>query len=97
MHGKGFYKWPDGGEYYGDYVNNIKEGNGRFKWVNGKIFEGQFKKGKPNGFGKLKTATRELDVEFKDGKLITNIKDVLQKEKEREIKNKIVEDNEQEL
>ena len=97
MHGKGLYKWPDGGEYYGDYVNNIKEGNGRFKWVNGKIFEGQFKKGKPNGFGKLKTATRELDVEFKDGKLVTNIKDVLQKEKEREIKNKIVEDNEQEI
>ena len=97
MHGKGLYKWPDGGEYYGDYVNNIKEGNGRFKWVNGKIFEGQFKKGKPNGFGKLKTATRELDVEFKDGKLVTNIKDVLQKEKEREIKNKIVEDNDQEL
>ncbi len=34
MHGKGLYKWPDGREYYGDYVNNIKEGYGRFKWNN---------------------------------------------------------------
>ena len=82
--GTGFYTWANKDTYKGNFVN-------------GKIFEGQFKKGKPNGFGKLKTATRELDVEFKDGKLVTNIKDVLQKEKEREIKNKIVEDNDQEL
>ena len=31
MHEKGLYKWADGREYYGDYVNNIKEGYGRFK------------------------------------------------------------------
>ena len=80
MHGKGLYKWPDGGEYYGDYVNNIKEGNGVFKWVNGKVFEGPFRKGRPNGIGKLKTGNREIEVEFKEGQLITNIKDVLQNE-----------------
>ena len=80
MHGKGLYKWPDGGEYYGDYVNNIKEGKGVFKWVNGKVFEGPFRKGRPNGIGKLRTNNREVDVEFKEGKLITNIKDVLQHE-----------------
>ena len=94
MHGKGLYKWPDGGEYYGEYVNNIKEGNGRFKWVNGKVFEGQFKRGKPSGFGKLKTSNREIDVEFKDGKLLTNIRDVIQKQKEKELNNKNVEDQE---
>ena len=69
MHGKGLYKWPDGGEYYGEYVNGIKEGYGIFKWVNGKIYEGQFHDGKPSGIGKLKTTAKEIDVEFKEGKL----------------------------
>ena len=54
----------DGREYYGDYVNNIKEGYGRFKWNNGKIYEGEFKKGKPSGFGKLKINNWEFYVEF---------------------------------
>ena len=76
MHGKGLYKWPDGGEYYGDYVNNIKEGFGVFKWTNGKTYEGEFKNGKPDGVGKLKANRKEMEVEFKDGRLITNIKDI---------------------
>ena len=76
MHGKGVYKWPDGGEYYGDYVNNVKEGFGVFRWTNGKIYEGEFKNGKPDGVGKLKTHKRDLDVEFKDGRLITNVKEL---------------------
>lgn len=76
MHGKGLYKWPDGGEYYGDYVNNIKEGFGIFKWTNGKTYEGEFKNGKPDGAGKLKANRKEMEVEFKDGRLITNIKDI---------------------
>jgi hypothetical protein len=76
MHGKGVYKWPDGGEYYGDYVNNVKEGFGVFRWTNGKIYEGEFKNGKPDGIGKLKTHKRDLDVEFKDGRLITSVKEL---------------------
>jgi hypothetical protein len=76
MHGKGLYKWPNGGEYYGDYVNNIKEGFGIFRWNNGKTYEGEFKNGKPNGMGKLKTHKREMEVEFKDGKLISNVQDL---------------------
>ena len=90
MHGKGFYKWPDGGEYYGEYVNNVKEGNGKFKWSNGRIFEGQFKKGKPHGFGKLKIGNMEFKVEFNNGKLVTNIKELMKMGKEN--KNKINED-----
>jgi hypothetical protein len=93
MHGKGLYKWPDGGEYYGDYVNNIKEGIGRFKWANGKIFEGQFKNGRPSGFGKLKTGNWEFDVQFLDGKLITNIKEIMRKEKKAEMENKKIDDD----
>ena len=93
MHGKGLYKWPDGGEYYGDYVNNIKEGIGRFKWANGKIYEGQFKNGRPSGFGKLKTGNWEFDVEFLDGKLVTNIKEIMRKEKKAEMENKKIDDD----
>ncbi len=87
MHGKGFYKWPDGGEYYGDYVNNIKEGNGKFKWANGRIYEGQFKRGKPHGLGKLKIGNMEFKVEFKDGKLNTNIRELIKLGKEIKGKN----------
>ena len=31
MHGKGFFKWPDGRVYEGDYVNDKKTGFGIFK------------------------------------------------------------------
>lgn len=72
MDGKGLYKWPDGGEYYGDYKNNIKEGLGKFKWANGKIYEGPFKDGKPHGFGKLYINDTKFDVEFREGKLFNN-------------------------
>ena len=87
MNGKGLYKWPDGGEYYGDYVDNIKEGNGKFKWINGRIFEGQFKKGRPDGLGKLIIGNLNINVEFKDGKLVTNIKEKMMKIMENHSKN----------
>ena len=87
MNGKGLYKWPDGGEYYGDYVDNIKEGNGKFKWINGRIFEGQFKKGRPDGLGKLIIGNININVEFKDGKLVTNIKEKMMKIMENHSKN----------
>lgn len=72
MEGRGKYKWPDGGEYEGEYRNNIKEGIGRFKWSNGKIFEGPFRNGKPHGVGKLIISNVSYEVEFKDGKLTNN-------------------------
>lgn len=73
MDGKGLYKWPDGGEYYGDYKDNIKEGLGRFKWANGKIYEGPFRNGRPHGIGKLYINEVAHNVEFKEGKLTTNV------------------------
>lgn len=74
MHGKGIYKWPDGGEYLGEYINNIKEGFGKFKWPNGKEFEGYFHDGKPHGNGFMYVNTEKFEVEFSDGKLIKNVK-----------------------
>jgi hypothetical protein len=61
---------PMEGEYVGEYVNNIKEGQGRFKWSNGKIFEGPFKSGRPHGQGKLIYGENTIDVEFREGKLV---------------------------
>lgn len=71
MHGKGINKWPDGTTYQGDYVNGIKEGHGRYERSNGKIYEGSFRDGKPHGKGKLITAKGTFDVEFKEGKLLS--------------------------
>ena len=44
---KGIYKWKEGGEYEGEYRDNIREGKGIFRWKNGIIFEGNFVDGKP--------------------------------------------------
>ena len=59
---------------------------------NEKIYEGELKQGKPSGFGKLKINNWEFYVEFNDGKLITNIKEIMRKEKKGERINKNLED-----
>ena len=83
MDGKGIYKWPEGVEYNGDYVNGIKEGFGIFKWTDGKIFEGPFGNGKPNGKGKLTIGNVTINANFINGKFIGNLKEIL-KEKNNE-------------
>jgi hypothetical protein len=74
MSGKGTYTWPDGGEYYGDYVNNIKEGRGVFKWPNGREFDGPFANGKPHGVGTLTVGDKKQNAEFIEGKLNKSFK-----------------------
>ena len=71
MHGKGLYKWTDGGTYLGEYINNIKEGKGIFKWANGKIYDGSFKNGKPNGSGVITFLNgTKSEVFFEEHKMI---------------------------
>lgn len=77
MHGIGLYQWPDGSYYDGEYVNGVKEGKGEFKWKDGRIFKGPFKNGKPNGKGILIIKGVSTDVEFKNGKLINEAKDLM--------------------
>lgn len=72
MHGKGTYKWADGGEYVGDYKDNVKEGMGIFKWANGRIFNGPFVGGIPHGKGKLTFNNKSTEVEFVQGKIINS-------------------------
>jgi hypothetical protein len=46
MHGKGVFKWPDGKNYDGEYVDDKKEGYGEFTWSDGRKYRGQWKNGK---------------------------------------------------
>jgi hypothetical protein len=71
MHGKGLFKWPDGTEYEGDYVNNLREGLGEYRWKNGKKFKGMFKGGKQHGKGVYILPNGEVKiVEYNECKLI---------------------------
>lgn len=77
MEGKGTYIFADTSKYTGEYSNNIKEGNGHFTWPDGKIFEGQFHNGVPHGNGVLKIKGKEIEVIFKQGKIISNIRELM--------------------
>ena len=46
MHGKGHLWWPDGKEYYGDFLEDKRHGTGKFKWKDGREYEGDWLKGK---------------------------------------------------
>ena len=70
MHGKGLYKWPDGNEYEGDYINNIKEGEGVFKWKDGRKYKGKFKNGRPHGKGILTVNGISFDAIFENGQYL---------------------------
>ena len=78
MHGKGKYKWADGFEYEGDYNNGIKEGMGTYKYNDGRVFKGRFKDGKPDGKGKFIYKGRTINVEYKNGKPLQDIKKLFQ-------------------
>ena len=60
MHGKGIYKYPNGDQYDGDFVEDVKQGNGKLKY-GGNLYEGQWKEGKPHGHGKLTNAKNAVD------------------------------------
>ena len=49
----GNYKWADGAEYAGSFVNNKLQGSGEFKWVNGQFYSGEWLNNLMHGFGSL--------------------------------------------
>jgi hypothetical protein len=49
MHGKGIYKWQDGRMYYGDYLNDKKNGFGVYVWADGRAYLGKWTDGKQDG------------------------------------------------
>ena len=61
---KGIYKWKEGGEYEGEYRDNIRERKGIFRWKNGIIFEGNFFDGKPEGQGLMEIKNKKVNVMY---------------------------------
>lgn len=51
MHGYGHLQWPDGRQYEGDFVNDVREGHGTFQWNDGRIYTGSWLNGKQHGTG----------------------------------------------
>lgn len=68
MEGKGIFKWPDGRTYNGDYLNDQKHGYGEFTWPDGRYYKGYWKEGKQHGKGVMKTADKEINGEWENGK-----------------------------
>ena len=77
MYGKGKYKWYNGNEYEGTYIKNKRQGQGKFIWKKGISFTGIFKKGKPDGKGIIEYKGKQINVEFKNERLMGNIRQIL--------------------
>ena len=41
MRGQGSYKWVDGREYVGEWLNNNMHGKGKYTWPDGRTYEGE--------------------------------------------------------
>lgn len=50
-HGHGFYCWPNGRTYIGEWYRNQMDGEGVESWPNGSRYQGQFKQNKRHGHG----------------------------------------------
>jgi len=38
MHGYGFYQWPDGRRFMGEYKKDKKQGYGIYFWTDGRVY-----------------------------------------------------------
>lgn len=50
-HGHGFYRWPNGRTYVGEWYRNQLDGDGVESWPNGSRYQGQFQANKRHGYG----------------------------------------------
>ena len=62
-------------KYYGNYINNLKEGFGIFYWNDGYKFEGYWKEGKQNGYGFIGGNNKNKYGYWNNGKLENKIND----------------------
>ncbi len=51
MHGRGVYRYADGGEYKGEYKHDKMHGRGVSRYANGSVYEGEYKHDKMHGRG----------------------------------------------
>ena len=49
--GTGYYEYPTGGEYKGEFVNGMQDGFGIMTFKNHDLYEGDWKEGKMDGYG----------------------------------------------
>ena len=42
----GYFVWPDGRTYYGEYLDDKKHGFGEFKYADGRMYAGNWLHGK---------------------------------------------------
>ena len=66
--GKGKLTLPNGFEYYGDFNDDLLEGNGIFKWNEDKYYNGQWKKNCIEGYGILNENSKKYFGYFKNDK-----------------------------
>ena len=62
-------------KYYGNYINNLKEGFGCFFWKDGNKYEGFWKEGKQQGYGIINGIKISKYGYWSDGKLQNIITD----------------------
>ena len=60
MHGYGFYTYPDGVQYKGQFIEGLKEGYGVYIWTDDRQYNGWWFKGKQHGFGAYVGSNDEL-------------------------------------
>lgn len=58
---------PDGGRYYGQLADGLRQGRGKVVWDGGMQYEGSFANGVFEGTGKLTSPTETYEGEFKAG------------------------------
>lgn len=49
--GRGHYKWKDGREYRGEFMNDKRHGKGKMWWPDGAVYQGDFFDGFRDGYG----------------------------------------------
>ena len=53
MSGLGYFVWPDGRIYEGEWSSNMKHGKGTYYFANGQVYKGDFKNDECHGTGTL--------------------------------------------
>lgn len=64
MEGKGFFAWPDGRIYEGEWIGGKKNGLGKYFWTNGQVYDGEFKNDNCNG---------KANLYYPDGKVFVGL------------------------
>mmetsp|Transcript_20494 Transcript_20494/g.30021 ORF Transcript_20494/g.30021 Transcript_20494/m.30021 type:complete len:271 (+) Transcript_20494:1356-2168(+) len=60
-HGHGHYRWINGHEYEGDFVDGDQCGFGVYRWNNSNVYKGQWSRGRKHGPGFMRVFVRNID------------------------------------